>query len=264
MTIECFRCGHWPCECDDGVALLCGDSIVMLPQVIKTSSVSLVVTDPPYGVKYEGGCPLNKRQLLAGDDDANLYRLSLPLLADAMADDAALYVFFAHSETKGVWQAIHRSKLTIRANLIWVKNQAQMGRWSSQYKYMHEPFLYCHKKGKSPAWYGPTNEVSVWNYPRSARNTFHPTQKPVALVSRCIENSSKAGDLVLDPFAGSGSVGVACKIAGRRCILMELDAEYCNVINSRLNAVRSLGLRSGKVLKSTFGLRSTIRKGKKK
>jgi len=64
-------------------------------------------------------------------------------------------------------------------------------------------------------------------------NDLHPTMKPVALVERAVMNSSKRGDIVLDPFGGSGTTLVACEKTGRRARLIELEPKYCDVIIAR-------------------------------
>jgi DNA modification methylase len=73
----------------------------------------------------------------------------------------------------------------------------------------------------------------VWQHERPQRNDLHPTMKPVALVERAIRNSSKRGDLVLDPFAGSGTTLMAAQGTGRTAALVELDPRYCDVIVRR-------------------------------
>ena len=78
--------------------------------------------------------------------------------------------------------------------------------------------------------------------PRPAASREHPTMKPVELVRRLIANSSREGDVVLDPFAGSGSTLVAAALSGRRCIAVELDPVYCDVIVARIE--RTTGVRA--------------------
>lgn len=121
----------------------------------------------------------------------------------------------------------------IRCQIIWNKNQAQFGALTAQYKAKHEPAYYCHKKGKTPRWFGPTNEVTVWDHDRASVNEYHPTQKPVALAERAIGNSSAPGDLVADFFLGSGSTIIAAEQTGRRCYGTELSPAYCDVIVER-------------------------------
>ena len=78
--------------------------------------------------------------------------------------------------------------------------------------------------------WGPSN---VWNIPKPRNNKEHPTMKPLELLSRAILYSSKPGDLVLDPFAGSGSTLITCEALGRKCYTIELDPGYCDVIVNR-------------------------------
>jgi DNA modification methylase len=85
------------------------------------------------------------------------------------------------------------------------------------------PILYGWKEGCSHYWRGGRDQGDVWFINRPQANPLHPTMKPVELVSRAIENSSKGGDIVLDPFAGSGST---CEKIGRQARLIELDPKY--------------------------------------
>ena len=103
----------------------------------------------------------------------------------------------------------------------------------SQYIPNVEPCMYLYKDKCSPAWYGPTTEKTVWELKKESKNTFHPTQKPVELPERAINNSSKAGDEILDLFGGSGSTLIACEKINRHARLMELDPKYCDVIVKR-------------------------------
>jgi DNA modification methylase len=73
----------------------------------------------------------------------------------------------------------------------------------------------------------------VFFFDRPARSVEHPTMKPVGLISAMLMNSSRRGDLILDPFAGSGSTLIAAEQLGRRCCAIELDPGYCDVIRQR-------------------------------
>lgn len=74
---------------------------------------------------------------------------------------------------------------------------------------------------------------TVWRVDKPLRNGEHPTMKPIALCARAIQNSSQRGDIVFDPFGGSGSTLIACEQTKRRCRTMELDPKYCDVIVQR-------------------------------
>lgn len=91
----------------------------------------------------------------------------------------------------------------------------------------HEFILYAGPFGGEK-----TIDVDVWQINRETRSD-HPTSKPVELVGRAISNSSNPGDLVWDPFCGSGTTIIACEKLNRRCFAVELDEEYCDVIVKR-------------------------------
>jgi len=98
------------------------------------------------------------------------------------------------------------------------------------YRGKHEPCIYC--SGGKNAWHGGRDQHTIWNIDRE-RNYQHPTQKPVALAEKALNNSSKSGDSILDLFGGSGSTLIACEKTNRHARLMELDPKYCDVIVKR-------------------------------
>lgn len=215
--------------------LLCGDSTCSdtVAKLMKGEKADMVFTDPPYGVDYQGGA-LSKRTKLDNDQKkTNIYSEVLPNLILFTVDKAPMYIWHAAGYAD---MAAHLwdNDLEIRTQIIWNKNMAQFGALSAQYKQKHEPCFYCFKKGNAPYWYGPTNEVTVWDVSRESKNEFHPTQKPIELPSRALNNSSKLGDNILDLFLGSGSTMVASHQLKRKCYGMELDPKYCQVIIDRM------------------------------
>jgi DNA modification methylase len=96
--------------------------------------------------------------------------------------------------------------------------------------------LYGWRDGHDHYWCGARDQSDVWFVDKPARNDLHPTMKPVAPVERAIRNSSKSRDIVLDPFAGSGSTLIASEKARRHARLVELDPKYCDVIVQRWQA----------------------------
>ncbi len=198
---------------------------------------SLVFTDPPYGVDYDGGTTV--REKLKNDDSTAMYGPCCEMAFQFSDSAAPLYLW--HAGVKGIAAAAAaaaaaaKAGYSIRCELVWNKNQAQFGALSAQYKQKHEPCYYCIKKGKTPRWYGPTNEVTVWDVERSSVNEFHPTQKPVELAERAMRNSSSKGDMVLDLFLGSGCTMVAAENLKRTCYGVEMDAGYAAVILQRMS-----------------------------
>jgi len=207
--------------------LLCGDATVrddvgvVLGDGIRPT---IMVTDPPYGVNYEGGANNEaKRDSIIGDDSTDLYGAALSL---SPADVAYLW----HSDTKaeGVYKAVADCKYEIRAQIIWVKLNPHFGAFTAHYMQAHEPLLYC-VKGKSH-WVGPTNERTVWEIVQPHRNEYHPTQKPVECMERPIRNHE--GN-VYDPFLGSGTTLIACEKLDRICYAMEIEPKYAQIAIER-------------------------------
>jgi DNA modification methylase len=97
----------------------------------------------------------------------------------------------------------------------------------------NEPVLYGWKPGGAHTWRGGRKQDTVFEVPKPPVNKEHPTMKPVALIGRCIENSAKPDDLIVDPFGGSGSTLMAAEVSGRSAALIELSPNYCDVIVQR-------------------------------
>jgi len=213
--------------------LVCGDSTdeTTVRKLTGEHQAQMIFTDPPYGVGYDGGA--KKRDKLAGDEiGTDIYAEVLPHLKFAADDKAALYLWYADGHAAAAAAAAAAAGYVITAQIIWAKNHAQFVT-SAHYKGKHEPCYYAHRKGKSARWYGPNNEVTLWEYDRSARNDYHPTQKPVPIAARAITNSSAPGDIVLDLFLGGGTTLIAAEQLDRRCFGIELDPAYCDVIVER-------------------------------
>jgi DNA modification methylase len=128
--------------------------------------------------------------------------------------------------------------MPVREQLIWVKDVFVMGR--HDYHYRHEPILYGWKEGAAHAFAGGRDQDTVWEIPRPRRSEEHPVMKPVELVARAIDNSSRPGDLVYEPFAGSGSTIIAAEQTGRRCLALEIDRHYAQVAIERWQAFTGL------------------------
>lgn len=175
---------------------------------------------------------------------------------------APFYIFYAESEALNFRNAAKESGLQVRQTLIWAKNSFTLGRQDYQWK--HEPFLYGWKDGQHFFFdsrkestvvederpnlakmskadmrslldeiYSDKTATTVFHEDKPIRSDEHPTMKPVKLIARLIRNSSKKGWTVLDPFGGSGTTLIACEQLGRKCLMMELDPQYCDVIITR-------------------------------
>ena len=219
--------------------LVCGDSTdpEVHSRLMGKDKAKLMFTDPPYNVSYEGQFG-NKRDAISNDkfDDGESFKL---FLSDAfkaatasLEKGAPFYVCHADTETINFRTSLEENSLIVKECIIWVKNQFVMGRQDYQWQHEpilignHEPILYGWKEGDTHPWFGGRNKTTVWNFDRPARSEGHPTMKPVKLVMFAINNSSKVGDIVLEPFSGSGSTLMACEQMDRKCRAIELEPKY--------------------------------------
>ena len=210
--------------------IICGDCTdrTVVDKVMQGEQVSLIVTDPPYGVNYDGGANNEtKREKLTGDLDAELYDKFLQVAP--MNNECALYMWHADRRANEVYEAAIKNGFEIRSQIIWHKLKAHYGAWMAQYKQKHEPCIYCVKG--APVFSGATNEVTVWEYEQPSRNEFHPTQKPIELMERAISNHPYL--IIYEPFSGSGTTLIACERLGRKCRAVEISPAYCAVTIQR-------------------------------
>ena len=226
--------------------LMCGDSTSEedVNRLMNGTNADMVFTDPPYGVSYTGGMKIengkiesNGKEQIKNDalDYENLYRFLYDVfinLKNNTIPKSALYVFYAHSRSREFLNAFYDAGLKQRSIIIWYKTSGGFGDFMAQYMNAYEPCIYG-SNGDSVNWYGPTNEKTIWEIDKEKKCDLHPTMKPIEVVARAINNSSKKEDTVLDLFGGSGSTLIACEQLNRKCYMMELDPHYIDVIIQR-------------------------------
>jgi DNA modification methylase len=232
--------------------LVCGDATdaAAYERLLGGEQAQLLWTDPPYGVSYMGKTA--KRLTIKNDGADGLVELLQGAFArvdEALVPGAPLYV--AHpagrlSLTFG--NAFVAQRWRLYQTLVWVKDALVLGH--ADYHYRHEPILYGYKPGPgrlgrgAAGWHGDNAQVSVLEVERPKASREHPTMKPPALIEIALQNSSQRGDLVLDPFAGSGSTLIASERTGRCARLIELDPAYCDVIIERFERLTGTAARS--------------------
>ena len=205
--------------------LMCGDStsIDAVERLMDGQKADMVFSDPPYGVDYEG---------INNDSRSGLEELLRGAFGNYLATSksgAACYVF--HSDRcADIFHAVFREYFHFSSMIIWAKNSLTLSR--TDYQSQHEPCLYGWMKDGKHTFYGDRKQVSIWKFDKE-RFEGHTTPKPVALIERALQNSSKGGDTISDFFGGSGSTMIACEKLGRQARLMELDPKYCDVIVKR-------------------------------
>ena len=249
--------------------LMCGDSTSLedIEVLLDGHLAQCVITDPPYNMNYEGAgntasWKRAQNKILndhMSDAEFNTFLCSVyKAIASGMVDGASFYVFYKELGQGVFITALRGTGLTFKQELVWVKNQIVLG--GSKYQNMYEPCLFGCKGQQVKFWYGKRKQRSVIESidlmgedelrdvihelmdeepgdvvreNKQIANTLHPTMKPVRLLGKFIKNSTKAKDIVLDVFGGSGSTMIACEQMDRSCFMMELDPNYCQVIIER-------------------------------
>jgi DNA modification methylase len=228
--------------------LMCGDStsIDAVDKLMDGQKADMIFTDPPYGMSYGGGRAqgenvkfknrsggIKAHGMILGDDKTgdDLIQLIRDALLSAVTTTkkgSSAYVCFPWRTYTEFEAAMLECGLKASACIVWDKKSIGLGQ--SNYRPQHEFIFYC----KGGAWYGDKAQSDVWYMSRGATGQYvHPTQKPVELIEKAINNSSKAGDIIIDCFGGSGSTMIAAEKLGRHSRLMELDPKYCDVIIKR-------------------------------
>jgi DNA modification methylase len=219
--------------------LLCGDATVPedLEQLLGGAKAAMAFTDPPYNVSLgdHGGQQRGSRKRRIANDSMDTISWEIFVRAWARtllsSVDGAIYCCMSSKEMPLVSRVLAEEGGHWSDTLIWHKDRFVLGR--ADYQRAYEPIWFGWREGASHHWCGDRDQDDVWEIDRPSDAPLHPTMKPLPLMERAIANSSVSGDLVLDPFAGSGSTLIACERTGRGCAAMELDPRYADVILAR-------------------------------
>jgi DNA modification methylase len=212
--------------------LLVGDATVAadVQRLMGTDAADCVFIDPPYNCDYSGYTEEHLRiqnDRMSDADFKQFLEKAFRSLRAAIKPGASAYVCHPSSFQREFQNALETAGFRVRCQLIWAKNTFAWG--FGRYKFQHEPIFYCHVAGQKDRWYGNKSQSTLWQENKPAASRLHPTMKPVELVERALLNSSKAGDIIVDLFGGSGSTLIACERRRRRARLMEIDPRYAEV-----------------------------------
>ncbi len=220
--------------------LVCGDAARPedLAILLDGQKAQLAVTDPPYNVDYGASRASGKRRRRITNDAMSPQQWEEFVRGWASslltATDGALYIFMSCKEWPVVSRVLEEVGGHWSTTIIWAKDRFVIGR--SDYQRQYEPIWYGWREGAPHAWHGGRSQGDVWQIERPASSQLHPTMKPVAVFERAIENSSRPGDTVLDPFLGSGTALIAAERTSHTCLAMEIDPVYCALAIARWEA----------------------------
>jgi len=225
--------------------LMCGDATdaPTVAKLLNEEKILLMITDPPYGVQTDHswrmarlGVATKRGGQIAGDTNPDweaAYRLWPAQIA---------FVWHSGMHSHTVRRGLENVGYEVRQQVVWVKRTQVISR--SHYHWKHEPCWYAVRKGKSANWQADRRQTTVWEFdsPIAAtantegqddEQTLHPTQKPLKAFEIPIANHTVPGDLVSDPFVGSGTAIIAAERMGRRCVAMDIDPKWCEVAIQR-------------------------------
>tara|TARA_Y100001937_G_scaffold30774_2_gene44170 strand:- start:2320 stop:3627 length:1308 start_codon:yes stop_codon:yes gene_type:complete len=243
--------------------LMCGDSTdkATVTKLMNGQRADMVFTDPPYNVAVEQSAGTIMNDDMDTEDFKDFLAETYKRYYENMKLGAVIYVAHSEAERASFTKEFVDAGFKLAQNLIWNKQHAVISR--QDYNWKHEPILYGWKEGAGHYYCEDFTQTTVIenkpDYNRMEKNELievikkmtenftatvidfdkpnkselHPTMKPVGLVQRLIQNSSKQDWLVLDLFGGAGSTLIASVKAKRKCYMMELDPRFADVIIER-------------------------------
>lgn len=230
---------------DHGISLWKGDCLSYLDSM-EEESIDLLVTDPPYKL-VGGGCTKGFKRPVSGilsreraearkgtlfKNNDMPFEKWVPKVYRVLKNGTHAYIMINPRNYKALLDTAENCGFKFQQIIIWNKNNSTP---NQTYMNSYEMILMLRKgKAKPITNRGTKNVLDVQNI---IGKKLHPTEKPVRLMEILIENSSSTDDLVLDPFMGAGATGIAAYNLGRRFVGIELDEEYFNIAQNRINTV---------------------------
>ncbi len=223
------------------IDIRCGNSLTILDE-LADNSIDLIVTDPPYKVTSRGCAgtsggmlqkKINKQGKVFQHNKVNIKDYASDLYR-VLKNGSHCYIMCNHKNLQEMLNTLTSVGFHFTKCLIWNKSNKIMGQfYMSQFEYI----LFLRKgKAKKINHCGTSDIINIANI--KTKNEFgkniHDTEKPIELMEILIKNSSNKNDLILDPFMGVGSTGIACKNLKRRFLGIEIDSTYFELSKQRM------------------------------
>jgi len=211
--------------------IIFGDAIDLLKS-LDSNSIDLIITDPPYGIGYHSNHykDKNPHSPVLNDWDFDIGSFMVES-SRVLKDGGALYLFTRY-DVYPIWVKWVQNPIKFSNLIVWEKDNWSAGDLKGNFGNQYEMIMFMVKGRHLIRGYRYSN---IWKFSRvSSKKMRSPTEKPVDLIKRIIESSSDKGNIVLDPFCGSGSVGEAARDLEREFILGDLDAKMIRVTSERL------------------------------
>lgn len=233
--------------------LMCGDSTSQkdVQKLLNGELMDMVLTDPPYNVNYKGTAGTIINDNMKSSEFRQFLKKAFINIRTSLKNGCSFHIWYADSEGYNFRGACSDAGLTVRQQLIWVKNSATIGRQDFQHQYESvlsglsldesaqdvqegfSPCLYGWKDGAAHKWYKKRKERDVMFFDKPRASKEHPTMKPILLFDYEMQCNTKPGDSVLDLFGGSGTLIMAAEQNKRTAYVMEYDPKFVDVIIDR-------------------------------
>lgn len=224
--------------------LILGDCISVLKD-IESNSIDCLITDPPYGTNDEYGKLIKRGNKHTSFNviewDTILPTAFLEDVYRVLKEDSWGFIFVDKKEVTTVWNVLEKYGFKPRNTFYWVKsNKAPTPR--KNFKSSVEVAIAFTKGRTNMKWKGGANQNNyiILPFVMGKERVNHPTQKPVKLISHFIELVTNPGDIILDPYIGSGTTAVAAKLLGRGYVGIELESEYYDIAKRRVDDTKTL------------------------
>ena len=247
--------------------ILQGDSIALM-NGLPEKSVDMIFADPPYNMQLGGELLRPDNSVVDGVNDAwdkfddfraydTFTSAWLKAARRVLKDDGTLWVIGSYHNIFRVGNALQNLGFWILNDVVWVKNNPMPNFKGTRFTNAHETLIWCAKSPKAKYTFNyeavkmlndDTQMRSDWHLPicqgkerllDENGKKLHTTQKPESLLYRILMTATRPGDVVLDPFFGTGTTGAVAKMLGRRFIGMEMDEKYIRGAQKRIDAVQT-------------------------
>lgn len=212
--------------------IMCGDCTNSddIKKLMNGKQADMVFTDPPYNVNYYGIAGNIENDNLKELEFREFLAKAYGVIYENIREGAVVYI--THPDTKIIFRdEFIKVGFKLSQVLIWNKNQAVFGR--QDYNWKHEPIIYGWKEGQPHYFSDDYTNTTVIDINKPVVSILHPTTKPIELIQKLIENSSKHNWTILDTFLGSGSTLIACEKTNRTCYGMEISPFFIDTIIKR-------------------------------
>ena len=216
---------------------LINDNCLKAFKNIEGGSIDCIIADPPYLMNYKTNYRKNKNhdfcKPIYGDDDEEVIHSFIKESYRVLKNNTAMYMFCNSNKIDFFKREIEDAGFKIKNIIVWVKNNWTAGDLQASFGKQYE-FIILANKGRCK--FNGKRLSDVWEFPRVVGSKqLHQNQKPLDLIKLCIKKHTNEGDLILDPFMGVGTVGLACKELERSYIGIEINKNYYEISNNLIN-----------------------------